>query len=262
MPEHDASLRLQSTSRIRATEPSALSASGHRLLVGLRGRVTVRERGEVRAELAADEVLWIDARREVTLESAPDAEVLIGSFRGRAPWPALVHLRTHEVAARPALRALLDAIAAELSVAAPHPRALGALLDGLTTHVGRRPEVPVDPYVARAVDAVKKDPRAAWTLASLARAAGLSPAAFARRFRRALGVSPLAFVQDVRMRRAAERLAASEESLAEIAVTIGYASEFAFAKAFKRRFGIAPGLFRRQQRTQAPTRAVVLRAVA
>ena len=103
-----------------------------------------------------------------------------------------------------------------------------------------------DVQIARAVDAMAKDPTRRWTVMELARVAGMSRATFARRFRRALGVSPLRHLTDLRMRRAAERLTTSDDKLAAIAVVVGYASEFAFAKAFKRAFGIAPGRFRQR----------------
>lgn len=103
-----------------------------------------------------------------------------------------------------------------------------------------------DGYVARALDAMKADPARRWTVSALARICGLSRAAFARRFTRALGVSPLRWLTEHRLRLAQERLRETDLTLAAIAAELGYTSEFAFAKAFKRLFGIAPGLFRRR----------------
>jgi AraC-like DNA-binding protein len=105
-----------------------------------------------------------------------------------------------------------------------------------------------DLSVARALDAMMQDPSRRWTVAELARIAGLSRAAFARRFRRALGVSPLRYLTDLRMRFAAEQLTTGADKLAAIAARVGYTSEFAFAKAFKRAFGISPGTFRNASR--------------
>ena len=92
------------------------------------------------------------------------------------------------------------------------------------------------------------DPARRWTVAELARVAGLSRAAFARRFRRAMGVAPLRHLTELRMRFAAEQLATNADKLAAIAALVGYTSEFAFAKAFKRVFGISPGSFRSTRR--------------
>ncbi|MEZ4448455.1 MAG: helix-turn-helix transcriptional regulator [Nannocystaceae bacterium] len=93
-------------------------------------------------------------------------------------------------------------------------------------------------------------PTERWTVEALARAAGLSRAAFARRFLAELGVPPLRHLTDLRMRRAARRLVESDDSLAAIAADVGYDSEFAFGRAFKRHLGEAPGAYRRRVRAE------------
>jgi transcriptional regulator GlxA family with amidase domain len=120
----------------------------------------------------------------------------------------------------------------------------------------------VDSYVERAVAAMKRHPSRRWTVAELARVAGLSRAPFARRFERAMGTSPLRYLTDLRLRLAAARLVTSDARLAEIAFEVGYATEFSFAKAFRRTYGVAPGVFRRcaWTATTALTRASLLRA--
>jgi transcriptional regulator GlxA family with amidase domain len=102
-----------------------------------------------------------------------------------------------------------------------------------------------DPHVARALAAMTGDPSRRWTVAALARAAGLSRAAFARRFTGALGVAPLRWLAEHRRRLAEERLLETDLPLAAIAAEVGYRCEFAFAKAYKRLAGIPPGVFRR-----------------
>lgn len=103
----------------------------------------------------------------------------------------------------------------------------------------------LDERVGRALAAVEARPEERWTVARLAKIAGLSRAAFARRFAAEVGVPPLQHVTAVRMRRAAEMLAETEASLAEIAVSVGYASEFALSRAFHRLVGVPPGAYRR-----------------
>ena len=93
-------------------------------------------------------------------------------------------------------------------------------------------------------------PEHAWTVASLARAAGLSRAAFARRFLAKIGSPPRSFLAEVRMQVASHLLASGDESLAGIAAQVGYESEFAFGRAFKRHRGEAPGGFRRRVRAE------------
>ncbi len=121
-------------------------------------------------------------------------------------------------------------------------------------------EAPRDTQIDRALAAMNADPRRRWTVAELARIAGLSRAAFARRFAKACGVGPVQHLIERRLQLAADQLLTSDASLAEIADAVGYATEFAFSKAFKRRFGLAPGRFR-QMPARAETR-LMARAAA
>jgi AraC-like DNA-binding protein len=85
----------------------------------------------------------------------------------------------------------------------------------------------------------------------------LSRTAFAQRFTALVGRPPLAYLTWWRMTMAARLLRESDAPLATVARRCGYSSEFAFAKAFKREFGVAPGAFRRQRELEAdsPTAA-------
>jgi AraC-like DNA-binding protein len=74
-----------------------------------------------------------------------------------------------------------------------------------------------------------------------------SRSAFSARFRHLVGESPKRYITRTRLAHAATLLHKSDASLAEIAHVVGYGSEFSFAKAFKRTFGIAPGAYRGQQ---------------
>ena len=108
---------------------------------------------------------------------------------------------------------------------------------------------PLDERVARALAQMQARPAERWTVAKLAKAAGLSRAAFARRFAAEVGVPPLRHLADLRLARAAQRLIEGTDSLAGVAAEVGYESEFAFSRAFKRRYGEAPGVWRRHART-------------
>jgi len=104
-----------------------------------------------------------------------------------------------------------------------------------------------DPVVGPALRAIHADPGFDWTVATLARRAGLSRAPFARRFRDHVGEPPVTYLTRWRMTVAAGRLTAGEP-IAAIAHAVGYDNEFAFAKAFKRVCGDPPGEFRRNAR--------------
>jgi transcriptional regulator GlxA family with amidase domain len=96
-----------------------------------------------------------------------------------------------------------------------------------------------------------------WTVKKLAKASGMSRAVFAREFALATGLSPLRYLARCRMELAATLLGDSNRRLAEIAREVGYDSEYAFSRAFKRHHHVAPGVFRRQIVTVgvAPIRA-------
>jgi AraC-like DNA-binding protein len=104
-----------------------------------------------------------------------------------------------------------------------------------------------DPVVGPAVQAIHEDPAHPWTVQILARRTGRSRAALARRFSETLGEPPLAYVTRWRMTIAAELLEQGER-IATVAHRVGYRNEFAFAKAFKRVRGIAPGRSRHRRR--------------
>jgi AraC-like DNA-binding protein len=115
-----------------------------------------------------------------------------------------------------------------------------------------------DGRILKAIALLQAEPQERWTVERLARAVGLSRAAFARRFEGAAGLTPLKYLTRYRMLLAAQLLQDSETSLAEIARRVGYESEFAFSRAFKRHHGVPPGVFRRS----APAAVVAIRAAA
>jgi len=109
-----------------------------------------------------------------------------------------------------------------------------------------------DAAVRRAVELMQLDVKRRWTVSSLAKAVGLSRAAFARRFAAALGASPIAHLTELRLAVAARLLRDGDASLAEVATRVGYESEFAFSRAFKRAYGLPPATFRRAPSFVAP----------
>src|SRR3989442_146330 len=82
-------------------------------------------------------------------------------------------------------------------------------------------------------------------LANLARRVGLSRTRLAERFRHFLGESPMAYLAQWRLGMGAEILQSAEDSVAEVAAAVGYGSEAAFNRAFKREFDCPPAKFRR-----------------
>ncbi len=96
-----------------------------------------------------------------------------------------------------------------------------------------------DRHVAAALNAMHGKPQHAWTLEDLAKTAGLSRSAFAERFTQVLGQPPIQYLTVWRMQLATGLLTNTKDSIAQIAAQVGYESEAAFSRAFKKLVGIA-----------------------
>lgn len=101
-----------------------------------------------------------------------------------------------------------------------------------------------DPALAQAIGYMHAQPDAPWTVASLAEQIGLSRSSFAEKFTAMTGVSPMQYLTEWRMHCAQRMMVDKTLNLTEIAERVGYQSEAAFSKAFKREVGVAPGSFR------------------
>lgn len=104
-----------------------------------------------------------------------------------------------------------------------------------------------DPLLGQALAAFHAEPGAPWTLASLAAEAGMSRSAFAARFTDLLGEPPMAYVTAWRMDVAARLVRERALPLSRVAERVGYQSEAAFNRAFRRSHGMTPGAFARHE---------------
>ena len=102
-----------------------------------------------------------------------------------------------------------------------------------------------DDAIGRALGLLHGDPAHAWTLDELAARVAMSRSAFADRFTTLVGQPPMQYLAHWRMQLAAGRLAAGSAKVAAIAEQVGYESEEAFSRAFKRLMGVSPGAWRR-----------------
>lgn len=98
-----------------------------------------------------------------------------------------------------------------------------------------------DRQIGRALSLIHREPARAWTLASLAAEAAMSRSAFAARFKQLVGVPAMHYVAQWRMNLAASQLKERGEGLASLSSRLGYQSEAAFSRAFKRFMGVSPG---------------------
>jgi AraC-like DNA-binding protein len=105
-----------------------------------------------------------------------------------------------------------------------------------------------DPVIGEALALLHKNPAHSWTIANLAHQVGVSRTRFTERFRHFLGEPPIAYLARWRLKLAAEMLVSSQANVGEIAAQVGYASEAAFNRVFKREFGCPPAQFRRSRK--------------
>jgi AraC family transcriptional activator of mtrCDE len=164
-------------------------------------------------------------------------------------FPGIVHLRgSGEREAIPGLSAVLDALRAEVRETRPASRLmLARYAELLVLHALRGTPLfaSMKPGLSRALAALHRRPERGWTLAALAREAGMSRSVFAMAFADAVGEPPMRHLARWRLALARELIESGDPaSLEELAGRVGYAHHAAFTSAFRREFGAAPSSFR------------------
>lgn len=172
--------------------------------------------------------------------------------------PASIVVRGGEGGDASELQGLLQRVAREVTAEQPGTTAVVTRLTEvlfvhmLRSYASQHPAHAVgwagfaDAWIGPALMRIHEEPGADWSVATLAKAVGLSRTAFALRFRRLMGTTPLAYVARWRLTTARARLRDHASSIAEIASRVGYQSESAFNRAFTKAFGQGPGAYRRQ----------------
>ncbi|MDZ7885080.1 MAG: AraC family transcriptional regulator [Mycobacterium sp.] len=212
--------------------------------------------------------------------SRPDAALAIIDIAGPGPRSQLLcggyHFdghRTHPMLRLPPEIILRDVPTAHPSIAATlammqteisHPRpgsvtVVDRLVDVLFVHTLRAATTSAtllaglhDHTTAAAVRLIHQQPAYPWTVGLLADRVGVSRATLSRHFARAVGEPPLAYLTRWRMEVAARRLCQTSDPLSRIAEAVGYTSEFALSRAFKRHHGVTPRDFRNSATSTRP----------
>jgi AraC-like DNA-binding protein len=107
-----------------------------------------------------------------------------------------------------------------------------------------------DRQIGKALAAMHRQPEKNWSVVSLARDVGMSRSGFSARFSAMVGEPVLQYLTCLRMQLAQRELQRTADSLVKIAARVGYHSEPAFNRAFKRVMGMPPGAMRKQNRVQ------------
>ena len=182
----------------------------------------------------------------------PNGNPLISSL------PTLLKLDVKQAGAAEWIRSSFQYAAREIAAGRPGSETVLAKLsellfaEAVRRYVETLPEAQTgwfaglrDPHVARALALLHHDMSRRWTVDMLGREVGLSRSALADRFIRLIGVPPMHYLSSWRMQVASERLRTTAGSLVQVAESVGYDSEAAFSRAFKKTFGVAPATWRR-----------------
>ncbi|MFK4448904.1 AraC-like DNA-binding protein [Caballeronia udeis] len=185
------------------------------------------------------------------LLSGDHADMLLGSL------PPIVHIRKESDKA--AMRWSLERMTEEVRDRQPggsliaQQLAYMMLVQALRLHLADRANAGVgwlfalaDKQLSAALTCMHDDPGHPWTLQTLAARIGMSRSNFALRFKETVGTSPMEYLTRWRMLLACDRLKNSDDSIPRIATSLGYESESAFGKAFKRVIGCSPRQHSRQ----------------
>jgi AraC family transcriptional activator of mtrCDE len=188
------------------------------------------------------------AAREALVRALPEVMIVRASRADDFPGlHALVRMLQHETAS---VRAGSHVVVAQLS-GALFALLLRAWLVGTNHDAPGLFAVLADRRLGNALARMMESPERAWKVEELAEACHMSRATFARQFARLCGMPPADMLTRLRMARAARALLQGEGAVGDVALAVGYQSEAAFNRVFKRHYGVGPGGYRRTMRAPA-----------
>jgi len=186
-----------------------------------------------------------DRRSNPLLAVLPSVITLRGELARQVRWlePTLAMLACESACERPGAQTVVSRLADVIfiQIVRGYLATLGRDSTGWLASLA-------DSQVGGALALVHQNPERNWTVQELAQRVAMSRSAFAARFTRLVGEPPLHYVTRWRMQKAASLLRDGQASIAQVAESVGYDSEAAFSKAFKRALGTAPGAYRRSGR--------------
>jgi AraC-like DNA-binding protein len=172
--------------------------------------------------------------------------------------PGLIHVKSDGGTLAQWLEATLQFLATETAMAQPGAETVISrladilLIQALRAHMAALPDCSrgwlralKDPPIATALRLIHAHPEKPWTVERLAESVAMSRSAFAERFTRLAGETPLGYLTRWRMQRAASLMREGDAPLRAIARSVGYETESAFGKAFRRHRGTTPGEYRK-----------------
>lgn len=184
--------------------------------------------------------------------------------------PKLLHLKSEQQRSR-AFESVLELLAAEAeapglgSDAVVHRlfellfvHAVRAFADQMTTPKKGWLAAVSDKALLPAVQAIHGDLQTAWTVEMLARKSGMSRSAFAARFKEIVGETPLAYLTEWRIFQSARLIERGDDKVSSISRSVGYLSDAAFTKAFKKVIGVVPSKYRQNVAADSRSRDTLI----
>jgi AraC-like DNA-binding protein len=248
-------------------EPIRLETGDLVILTGGQGHV-------LRASLDSPVEPLVDLLKRLPLDQkkvflwengGPCTTMLCGGFRLEeqrvnpllSTLPPLLIVRDH-VTAGISLRAAFELAEAEVVAGHPGSEALVSRMSDVIFLQAVRASIAVDcarapgfirglsdPAVGRALAAIHSRLDLAWTVEALAKEVGMSRSAFSSRFAGLVGEPPMTYLSRWRLNRAALWLRSSDMKILKVSMAVGYDSEASLSRAFKRLYGLSPGMYRR-----------------
>ena len=200
--------------------------------------------GGVQTTVIAGCFTFASPQSELLVQHLPPIVHLPASSH-QSPWSGstLQHLAAESSGHEPGSYAIVDRLAEVLFVQAMRSQIRHLVGEGNPSWL----RAIADPQIGEALRLMHTDPSHSWTIPTLAKAVSMSRSAFSERFRRLVGETPLQHLTQWRMVRAAAMLRdARLVTMTAVASGVGYESESAFGKVFKRVMGMSPGAYRRE----------------
>ena len=212
--------------------------------VGSCSPIRVGGSGE-RTMLVSGRIEYDDQRGSGLFALLPPTIVLRGELVRAVPWlePTLRTLACEAASGRPGALTVVNRLAEVVlvQIVRGHLASLDLGSSGFLAALADR-------QIGAALALIHQSPDVGWTVQELAAKVAMSRSAFAARFTRLVGEPPLHYVARWRMQKARSLLREGRATIGEVAEAVGYESEAAFSKAFKRAVGTAPGAYRRAKR--------------
>ena len=202
----------------------------------------IGERG-ARSTFVCGKIVFEDPAGHPLLAALPPVVLLRGGATSLVEWldPTLRFIASEAGSTRPGAQTVVSRLADILFV-----QIVRAHLASVPPETSGWLGALSDPQIGGALGRIHENPGRNWTVQSLAASAGMSRSAFAVRFTRLVGEPPLHYLTRWRMQKAQRLLRDGRAPLSDVAASVGYDSEAAFSKAFKRAVGAAPGTYRRR----------------